>query len=178
MRCSSAVNAEYMKKKDIVFEGNDNTGKSTLISQLHQILSDRKVIPSSGPEKYPGEIDERIMKLIQTEEGVIYDRHPAVSESMYCFLRNAAGPARSSIDLFYRTNPVIIYCRPPTGRDPMEGHSFNPAVDTPEHVKGVLDNYHRLTDAYDHWALQHAHFIYRIGDDADQLINAIVRTVQ
>ena len=155
---------------NIVFEGPDNTGKSTLIQQLQEKIN-WPTIPSEGPEKYPGEIDIRITRL-NMHIGVIFDRHSAVSESIYAFLREAPGPSPMSIMGFYSMKPSIVYCRPVAGRG-MRGHRINKGVDTQRHVAGVTENYERITRMYDEWALEHAHFIYRIGDDPDQLIQSI-----
>jgi hypothetical protein len=121
---------------------------------------------------YPGEINHRIDKYLNYQS-VFFDRHPAISEAIYCSLRNAPGPDPERVQAFYNTHPIIVYCRPPDGRDPMEGHEINPLVDTEEHLSQVLDNYDTLLERYDEWALRRAHFVYRIGDDQDQLINAL-----
>lgn len=157
---------------NIVFEGADNVGKSTVIQKVAERIN-WQVVPSEGPERYPGEIDARIMMYRQQYQHAIFDRHPAVSEAMYCFLRDAPGPSPSSLDLFYRDDNIFIYCHPPAGRDPLQDHVFNPEIDTPEHIEAIKDNYALLLHQYSEWALQHAHLLYRIGDDVDRLIFAI-----
>lgn len=166
-----------MSNIDIVFEGPDNTGKSTLIKKLTRALP-WEVIRSEGPERFPGEIDIRITSyLVNHSRGVIYDRHPAISEGMYAFMRNAPGPSQLSMDRFYATSPLIIYCRPAEGRDLLEGHVVNPEVDTEEHLRLIRNNFSRMWSQYDDWALQRAHFLYRIGDDDDRLIKGILGVI-
>ena len=163
-----------MKRLDVVFEGPDNTGKSTLIQKfLDDYRYTRRVIKSEGPEKYHGEIDERIERYYLEDIDVIYDRHPAVSETIYApVVRQNPGPTAYSRNMFYLTEPLIIYCRALPGRG-MQGHRDNPGVDTEHHIQGVTQHYDEICDRYDDWALRHAHFVYRIGDDANQLLNAI-----
>lgn len=163
-----------MKRLDVVFEGPDNTGKSTLIQELLTRIPHRSVITSEGPEKYPGEIDIRIKRYNDHRVPMIYDRHPAVSESIYApIVRNERGPGMNARRLFYATDPLIIYCRALPGRG-MDGHVDNAGVDTTDHVAGVTKHYNEICKRYDGWALRHAHMLYRIGDDTNQLLNAIV----
>ena len=56
----------------------------------------------------------------------------------------------------------------------MKGHIENMVVDTTTHVEGVVQHYDEICQQYDLWSLRHAHLMYRIGDDTNQLLNAIV----
>ena len=159
---------------DIVFEGTDNTGKSTLITKVFNV-SDRAIIQSEGPERFPGEIDERILRYANLSRYLIYDRHPAISETIYGpIIRGSSGPSSRAIQTFYETKPLLVYCRPAMGRDNLTGHVINPLIDTIDHMNGVVEHYQEILVQYDQWALQHAHLLYRIGDDVTQLINSIM----
>lgn len=156
--------------RSIVFEGPDNSGKSTLIEYLSPLFPDWIIRRSEGPEKEPGEINKRINTYItdatNSQYRVVFDRHPAVSDVIYSKLKGSLGPSNQSLHDFYATSPLFIYCRarPNMG---MEGHTFNAGVDTTEHVQRVVNNYDYICRAYDQWALEHAHIIYRINGSSN-----------
>ncbi len=159
---------------NIVLEGNDASGKSTLARVLSQRLS-LQVIPSEGPEKFPGEIDERIGRYLQYDR-VIFDRHPCVSQPIYQRLINKgqAIPDPQLTEDFYKQGNLIVYCRP--GKEGFDLHEENPAIDNAAHLAGVRQNYNELLSLYDRWAVERAHFIYRVRQDFEQTVSRICLT--
>jgi hypothetical protein len=145
---------------NIVIEGPDNSGKSTLA----ELLSERTrmpIVPSEGPSKYPGEINERIKRYL-AYQGVIFDRHPAVSDPIYnSFRRTNITPIdQDLVQAFYSTKPYFIYCR---GKGNLDGHNVKPH-DTEEHLAMLQLHQSQLCRLYDTWAHDHAHITYRMGD--------------
>ena len=156
----------------IVLEGPDNAGKSTLAERLAAELK-RQVIFSEGREKHPGEINERVKRYIDTyrKTPVIFDRHPVVSQKIYSLVK-ANTPVDHLLEVeFYNAFPLFVYCRAKPDKG-MVGHIAK-AYDEADYLKTIEDTFPRLVKAYDDWALQHAHFIYRIGDNMVQFVNSI-----
>lgn len=151
--------------RHIVIEGVDNSGKSTLAARLASRL-DLPVQGSEGPPHYPGEMNERIARYHSLPTQHIFDRHPVVSQAIYCTLRTGLDPMGMDpalVKQFYASQHLFIYCDP-AGRG-MSGHQYHEGVDTPEHLAQVNENYAQLLTLYRAWAIAHAHLIYRIGDD-------------
>jgi predicted HAD superfamily Cof-like phosphohydrolase len=153
---------------NIVIEGPDNSGKSTLARSISSELG-WPVKSSEGPEKYPGEINERLIRYLEMDR-VIFDRHPCVSQMIY-HLFNKTNPVPSStIKDFYASSPVIIYC---PGMD-LDDHTLKDDYDTDEHLEMIERNHSMICRFYDIWALKHAHIIYRKGDPISSIIKFLM----
>jgi predicted HAD superfamily Cof-like phosphohydrolase len=159
----------------IVIEGPDASGKSTLAAYIAQAL-DAPVQQSEGPPKYPGEMKIRLQRYEHLPPSTIFDRHPVVSEEMYCYAlgRQLDIPA-ATINAFYRSNPTFIYCDP-QDRD-LSRHDIK-EHDSPEHLLALHENFDRLREAYRSWAVTHAHIIYRIGDDPRRVVQFVTDYLQ
>lgn len=143
----------------IVLEGVDATGKSTLAKIIGDYFT-WPVIHSEGPEKYPGEIEYRLKNRYIRTDAVIYDRHPAVSQTIYGrFRQNSEVIPEDYIRYFYSLKPYFIFC---TG-DPQK-HEIK-AHDTEEHLESLKRSSNEISILYGAWALEHANLMYRIGDD-------------
>lgn len=159
----------------IVLEGCDASGKST----LSRVLADRlhwPVIPSEGPPKWPGEMNERVERYSEMDN-VIFDRHPCVSQPIY---GGIISRARDTIDhkwiqQFNAKLPFFVLCRP--NNRGFDAHVANEGED-PEHLKSVAEKYNRLCEAYDNWGLQNAQIIYNIGQRFDETVALIVEHVR
>lgn len=153
---------------NIVLEGPDASGKSTLARYLSQELK-RAIVPSEGPEKFPGEINERIRRY-RWFENVIFDRHPCISQSIYSIFRgNQNPPDRDLVFDFYETKPVLVYCIP-------YGNELAHEVkdhDSEEHLAMLRINELEIRKLYDQWGLDYAHFIYRVGSPMARILRAI-----
>ena len=147
----------------IVLEGPDGGGKTTLAESLCNTL-DLTYIKSEGPEKYPGEIDERILRYhLSYADGLkcLFDRHPCISQMAYSLIHNQSKPSDRLVARFYERRPLLIYCRPnPLTKNPTASGEW----DTPEYLQRVNRGYSKLMKWYDEWALWNAHYIYRIGE--------------
>jgi predicted HAD superfamily Cof-like phosphohydrolase len=152
----------------IVIEGPDASGKSTLAAYIAQAL-DAPVKPSEGPPRFPGDIPERLVRYAQLPPNTIFDRHPAVSEEIYCYaFRRQLDIPGSSIHDFYGRKPILIYCDPLSHVE----HEIK-KHDSPEHLLALHENAERLREAYRSWAVTHAHIIYRIGDDPRRVVQFV-----
>lgn len=152
---------------NIIIEGHDNAGKSTLAGEVARALG-RKVISSEGPEKYPGELIERVRRY-SIEQEVVFDRHPCVSDLIYSEGRGRPSPlTRELADLhLYSKKVLIIYCDP---RDRGLSRHIAKDHDTQEHLAMVSEKYQIILNAYREWAIDKAHVVYRIGDDVSRII--------
>jgi hypothetical protein len=155
----------------LILEGPDNSGKTTLASAFREVLGWRHQC-SEGPPQGIEDINDRVRRYLDAERDVIYDRHPAISQNIYCVIRS--NPQRVRDDLvaeLYARDPVIIYCEP-LDRG-LEGH-VTKGHDSAAHLDGIAENHQRILEAYRSWALQHAHFLYRIGDNVPALMSAVL----
>lgn len=151
---------------NIVLEGPDNAGKSTLAKLLAMELK-KSVYASGGPEKYPGELLLRVEKYRELQN-VIFDRHPCVSDIIYGRFRERRSTLAGQHEgLFYAEPPLMIYCDP-LDRG-MSGH-VEKAHDSSEHVGMVHHRYDAILSLYRHWGISRAHIIYRIGDDPQRIV--------
>lgn len=156
----------------IIIEGLDNSGKSTLAAFLAEHL-DCIVIESEGPPRWPGEINERVVKYRQLPNNTIFVRHPCVSQVIYGKHRGAGEDVVDPdlISQFYRDGHLFIYCDP-LNRG-MAGHSEREGIDKPEHVSAIVAHYNCLLKDYREWAVSHAFMVYRIGDSEMRLLCAL-----
>jgi hypothetical protein len=154
----------------IVIEGMDNSGKSTLAQEMAAYMDGLIIQESEGPPRSDEEINERVDRY-QTMEQRIFVRHPVISNAIYGQVReegNPITPGRTM--LFYDARPTLIYCD--AGTRGLGAH-IEKAHDTAKHLKDITDNYNKLLYLYRQWAAEYAHFVYRIGDDMDQLISTV-----
>ncbi len=158
--------------RDIVIEGPDNTGKSTLAQALANAMH-LGVIGSEGPEKYPGEINERIQRYSARMDLTIFDRHPAVSEPIYGLLRGQLNVDSALLAGFYAQPHLFIYCHSQRGL----GEHQVKGYDTPEHLQLLSTRHDHICHLYSLWALSHAHLVYRIGDDMTAVVAAVIGVV-
>lgn len=162
----------------IVVEGPDNSGKSTLIRHLEQELG-LKVAWGEGPGRSDDEINERVRRYADLDN-VIFDRHPCVSQNIYNHFR-VGGPQIDPqlIKEFYERDVLFIYCR---GRMSLAEQVVKDydreVVDAAGtvHTDTVRDNHLSICATYDEWAVDHAHFVYRIGDGFDR-VRSFVRSI-
>ena len=158
----------------IIIEGMDNSGKSTLGEALAATF-DRIVQESEGPPLIEPaldptgeiEINERVDRYEAMTDRV-FVRHPVISNSIYGQVRDGGDPITEGRRMiFYEAKHVFIYCD--AGTRGLDAHILK-AHDTNKHIDDVTRNYERLLELYRIWAMKHAHFVYRIGDDMDKLI--------
>lgn len=150
----------------IVIEGPDGSGKSTLIQEI-QRLTGWWVIPGQGPEKYPGEVISRAHEVLKEERYAqayrsgprIYDRHPCVSHPIYCGPTGKVPLPISLANELYMLKGLMVYCAP-TGRKPAKHHVLK-EYDTEEHLNAIEQGHAQILKDYEEWALRRADLIYR-----------------
>ncbi len=154
----------------IVIEGMDNSGKSTLARALADYMT-MGVQESEGPPKSDDEINARVDGYADMGDHTIFVRHPVISNAIYGKFRpegDPITPGRAMI--FYEAKPILIYCD--AGNRGYGGHVLKDH-DTERHQELLKSKQQELLNEYRLWAAQHAHFVYRIGDDMDQLISTL-----
>lgn len=153
----------------IIIEGMDNSGKSTLgqeMADYFQLI----VQESEGPPLSDDEINERVDRY-ETMEGRLFVRHPVISNAIYGQVRPEGNPITPGREmLFYEAGHIFIYCD--AGNRGLGAH-IKKAHDTEKHLEDITNHYNKLLYLYRQWAAEHAHFIYRIGDDMHQLISTV-----
>src|SRR5688572_15469302 len=151
----------------IVIEGMDNSGKSTLARAIAAAMN-YEVQPSEGPPRHFGDLNTRIARY-NSMKRVVFDRHPAVSNPIYDKTRAIRIDTVSPqlIDLFYNMRPLIVYCDP--GSRGLDDHVVK-KHDNVTHLNMIKIEYITLLDEYRQWAIDHAHFLYRIGDDMSRIV--------
>lgn len=151
---------------NVIIEGPDGSGKTTLAHMLIQHVP-WVCIPSSGPEKYPGEIIERAHRYLDIE-GCILDRHPLISDPIYSrFRKNATRIPQDLINRLYQQRPLFIYCHGRAGPHKVKDH------DTSEHLELVNSYEDAIRDAYEEWAAGRVQLRYRVGDGIYPIIQAV-----
>jgi len=162
---------------NIILEGPDSGGKSTLARKLAEAIG-WPVVHSGGPEKFPGELEQRTEKLLSLDRH-IFDRHPVISNPIYAAAFDRGDPDKPSKrlqDAFYRRHNFIVYVRPPA----LIAHEVKPGED-PDHVRMVNERFTLLLFGYDAWAVRRAHHIYRrtehVGRLEPEFIMSVCRAV-
>lgn len=159
----------------IVIEGMDNSGKSTLGAEL----ADRMglfVQESEGPPvaKDGMSADEEINARVdryETMTNYLFVRHPVVSNSIYGKVREEGDPITPGRQMiFYDKKPLLVYCD--AGTRGLGAH-VQKAHDTEKHLADIENHYNKLLYLYRVWAAERANFVYRIGDDMDEVCAAI-----
>lgn len=151
----------------IILEGPDNSGKSTLAAHLVRAL-ELPLQHSGGPSKYPGEVNTRCFQFNQRSMTQLFDRHPAISQNIYVEGLQNGGElvTEENVNEFYEGKPLIIYCKNVLG---VEGHRQSDHSST-SYFDQVSRNMDRICRLYDAWALEKAHMVYRIGDSMDDVV--------
>lgn len=164
---------------NIILEGVDASGKSTLAKALLAELPGYSHYPGEGPEKYEGEILERLKRYSAEHNPLaIYDRHPIVSHPIYSRTNLwMTDIPKSTRDEFYaRPDILLIYCLPT--EDGLAAHVERDGVDTAEHLAMIKKEYPRILNDYNEWAFRRAHLIYRCGRDFDATVKRIVKVAR
>lgn len=154
---------------NIVVEGPDGSGKTTLIHYLLNSVNGFMLKSGEGPPKFPGEIIDRCIRYLSMD-GYIMDRHPVISHSIYDQFRKEQEPIPEEIvKSFYRSYPIIIYCHGRIGSHELK------AYDLPNHVKMVEEKDKQIRLSYDEWArcIVPRHFWYT--PDSTQRITDLVK---
>ena len=164
---SKSHDENLLVRRNVVVEGPDGSGKSTLAAYLSGALG-MPLKLTEGPPKFPGEIQQRCRRYLDYQ-GTVFDRHPCVSQPIYAQLRNTVEIVPPALmDEFYASDPVMVFCRATN----LDRHVVK-IYENPEHVASVEERFHHLVKAYDAWCLDHAHVVFRIGQDMEKIVSVI-----
>ena len=155
---------------NILIEGPDGTGKSTLAEAL-STATGRPIVRSPGPPKNKQEIIERAEAALSTD-GVIFDRHPIISEWVYGAFRPTGTmlPDRY-MDALLKQSNFIVWCN----------RSMNHTIkvhDTLDHLKMVEERHDAIAARYTVLLLGRCHYIHDCRDpitETARLIKGMMR---
>ena len=138
--------------KTIILEGPDLSGKST-ISIMLEALTGKEIYHFGGPPKSPKAILTRIQ---EAPTGVIYDRHPCISEQVYGTVLRGEPIISSDFmnGYLFALNPLVIYCRLPLDFLKSKMHYLENAHEdkeykTKKHIDAVIENYSKIWNSYE-----------------------------
>jgi len=130
----------------ILLEGPDLSGKTTVGRHLSEFTG-LKIHHFGAPPKSPEEIMARIEN---TPKDMLLDRHPCISEQVYCTLRGKILVKPEILwNALQKLNPFIIYCNP--GWEYLESklHYLNQKEHkSKEHVEQVRQRYFDIYTRY------------------------------
>lgn len=129
-------------ERKIVIIGMDNTGKTTLVNDMKNILNVES-IKSPGPDFTKEEMYNEVRTSLSHDELVILERFAIVEEIIYGeILRNA--PKFNFEDLLKineEFHPIFIYCRP------KKEDVFN--FGERDQMEGVIEKSKKLLEGFD-----------------------------
>ena len=129
-------------ERKIVIIGMDNTGKTTLVNDMKNILKIES-IKSPGPNFTKEEMYNEVITNLSREELVILERFAIIEEIIYGeILRNA--PKFNFEDLMQieeKYHPIFIYCRP------KKKDVFN--FGERDQMEGVIERSEKLLEGFD-----------------------------
>ena len=128
---------------NIVLEGPDGSGKSVLAQYLGSRLK-RPVVASVGPPKSQEDIQQRCREALN-KDGVVFDRHPVISEAIYGKHRHTRWLTDELITQFVNQRNFIIICVPSQGG--LDYHRTKPH-DSDQHLQMLVDHYDQISESY------------------------------
>lgn len=136
----------------LIFEGPDNSGKSTIANYISEKIG-IPVNHFSGPPEDVEELKERIHFMMANHDKFIFDRIPLIGEDVYSSLRdnNLLDELENHNIIrkeFLALNPLIIYCRPRKALIMSTAH-LPKSYDTPKHIDSIKQKEEELIDRYD-----------------------------
>lgn len=139
---------------NIIVEGPDNAGKSTLIKFLESNL--RRSVIHNTVDKDSSSVLAKQTQELSLEGNTIYDRSAVISEYIYCMVLKRAPVIDINLDSIFKLaeNTILIICLPSidkvlgTTKDEMEG--------VKENLRELYVEYDRLVD---HLSVAGHHFV-------------------
>lgn len=145
--------------RDVIVEGPDGAGKTTLIKQLTErfpvTVHERACTSEGGPVTELYEWTEKnLAELVHVHTPMLYDRHPGFSELVYGpILRGDIGGCldestwREGVHRVLRERAFVIWCLPPVGTV-VTNLFHNYADNTAVQMDGVTEHIRELHAAY------------------------------
>lgn len=149
---------------NIILEGPDNCGKSTLARAIHEATGWPIKDKEGRPSTWEGMLDK--IRKYQSVDGMIIDRHPIISQTIYGFLRSDPDIPIELMNEFYTHDDIIIYCRCHRG---LQDHEASP-TDTPQHLRMIEENQEMVRRLYDSWGCQAADIRYSQYDKMERVV--------
>lgn len=157
---------------NIILEGPDNTGKSTLALAISKAtgltIKDKEGRPPTQILLY-----EKFRKY-EALDGWIIDRHPIISQAIYGLVRKDPEIPEEFMNNFFNRADLIIYCRA-LRTDPLSDHEASD-TDDEAHLQMIENQYGRILGIYDNWAINCAQIIYTQYAQTDSVV-AMVKGV-
>jgi len=155
---------------NIIVEGPDHAGKSTLTRMIREVTG-WPVAPREGkPETWEATLD-KAQRYLELDE-VIIDRHVIISQNVYnegLGRKEPDIPLNLTLALEHQPN-LIIYCR--AIQNGLDGHEAS-GGESEEHMRLLGEKYAQLVAAYDRWAILHAHIIYHKWSEAERICRLV-----
>lgn len=160
---------------NIILEGPDASGKSTLATRLSDRFTDMMIRPSPGKPRDRFEAPTRAMIELQQDK-MIFDRHTALSECVYGQFRPEGNTMPWSITntLLYhpavRRRHIIVWC---VGETDLSNHEIKDHDDL-DHIDMVNANHAAIVSAYRNLLKDRADVQYRIRRDDPNVIIELI----
>ena len=154
---------------NIVFEGPDNSGKSTLVAAVAEEIR----WPIKSKEGKPASFGLTVEKIkyYLSLDHLIIDRHPVISQMIFgATVRHDPPVPEALVERFLYQRPLIVYCR--CLKLGLRGHEASP-TDTTEHLHALNTKYSEIVAAYDRWMAKHANIVYTDWDQTALVVAMI-----
>ena len=135
----------------LVFEGPDNSGKSTIASYISYQL-DIPVYHFGAPPRTAGELRSRITEMFKVRHDFIFDRIPLISEPVYSLIKDiplSEYITEEDFEQLRSIRPIIVYCRPPDYVVLEKDCRNLKAHDEPDYLERIENNKRLLLNRYD-----------------------------
>lgn len=154
---------------NVIIEGPDGTGKSTLARFLgHQLRMN--IQESEGAPVTVDELTDRVGRY-NLFTNTIFVRHPLISNPIYDQLRMLGDKQTVGTPKLPLPRAITIYARP---RDTVLPHNHLPNQHDSDVHLSLIDRYYpQLCAMYDKWGKAYADLHYVIGDNVNRIANTI-----
>jgi hypothetical protein len=138
---------------NLVLEGPDNAGKTTLARRLLTVFGVSYYHPGGPPADWIGELtclnQQRDMLLFQSS--LILDRATCISQQVYSSNQSDAAKLirAANVQRILESGALFVYCRPSTDRLLRVAEFTWRPGETEEHKQKIIQGQHGFVEAYD-----------------------------